>query len=253
MSKKNLNKKLNHLFRDLKIKKNDNILVHSNIAGLSQFYDKDIRKACDLFITCLKKNIGKKGAIIIPTYNYKFTKKKHFDIKRSLSEVGLLGNFFLKKNWKKRTLDPIFSHLVFGKINNFNKDTINTNAFGKKSIFSHLYRENFKILCFCCSSDRITYIHYLEYIFKVPYRFEKKFTGDFIQNKRRIKITYIYNVGKKNHIYRLKETKINQLINKKDFLSSNFGKFQCFSVSSNYLHSQLKKKLRSKKNFLISK
>ncbi len=253
MSKKNLNKKLNYLFKDLRIKKNDKIMIHSNVAGLLQFYDGDIGRACNLFISCLKKYIGKKGVIIIPTYNYKFTEKKDFYVKKSLSEVGFLGNLFLKKNWKKRTLDPIFSHLVFGKISDFDKDTINTNAFGKKSIFSYLHRSNFKILCFCCSPDRMTYIHYLEYVFKVPYRFEKKFSGNFIQNKKRSKITYVYNVGKKNHIYRLNETKINQLIDNKNFLSSNLGKFQCFSVSSNYLYSQLQKKLKKEKKFLISK
>ena len=140
MSKKNLNKKLNRLFKDLKIKKSDKILIHSNIAGLLQFYNHNIENACNLFISYLKKYIGKKGVIIIPTYNYQFTKNKYFNVKKSISEVGFFSNYLLKKNWKKRTLDPIFSHIVFGKIEKFNKYKINTNALVKKAYF-HIFKK----------------------------------------------------------------------------------------------------------------
>lgn len=118
MSQKNLNKKLDLLFRSLKIKKGDNIIIHSNISGILQFYDKNKEAACELFISYLKKSIGKTGTLIIPAYNYKFTKGESFDVKSSISEVGFFSNYLLKKNWNKRTLDPIFSHLIFGKIDN---------------------------------------------------------------------------------------------------------------------------------------
>ena len=116
MSQKNLNKRLELLFRSLKIKKSDKIIIHSNIAGLLQFYGNNKEAACKVFFSFLKKYLGKKGVIVIPTYNYQFTKNKRFNVKTSPSEVGFLSNYLLKKYWKKRTLDPIFSHLIFGKI-----------------------------------------------------------------------------------------------------------------------------------------
>jgi aminoglycoside N3'-acetyltransferase len=69
------------LFESLKIENGDNIIIHSNITGILQFYEKNKEAACELFISYLKKSIGKKGTLIIPTYNYKFTKGESFNVK----------------------------------------------------------------------------------------------------------------------------------------------------------------------------
>jgi aminoglycoside 3-N-acetyltransferase len=246
-----LNKKLKILFKDLKINKSDKIIIHTNIAGLSQFYKKDKEGICKIFISFLKKYIGKKGAIIIPTYNYQFTKNKHFDIQRSSSEVGFFSNYLLKRNWKKRTFDPVFSHIIFDKKDNFNYKKINTEAFGKNSIFSYLIKKNYKIICFCCSSNNITFLHYLEYLFEVPYRYIKKFKGTVVYNNFKSQISYKYNVGRKSCDYSFKENAINKLINQKNFIKSYFGKFECYSVTSKYLYNNLKKKINLNKKFLI--
>ena len=252
MSQIKLNKKLNILFKNLKIIKGDKIIIHSNIAGLTQFYKKNKENVCEIFISYLKRYIGKKGTIIIPTYNYQFTKNKDFDIQRSSSEVGFFSNYLLKKNWKKRTLDPVFSHMIFGKKDNFNYKKINTEAFGKNSIFSDLIEKNYKIICFCCSSNNITFLHYLENIFKVPYRYIKKFKGNLIYKKSKSQIIYKYNVGKKSCDYSLKEKAINKLINQENFIKSYFGKFECYSVNTEYLFNNLKKKINLNKKFLIT-
>jgi aminoglycoside 3-N-acetyltransferase len=189
--------------------------------------------------------------VIIPTYNYKFTENNSFNVRTTPSEVGFFSNYLLKKNWKIRTLDPIFSHIIFGKINNFDYKKINDEAFGSKSIFSSFKENNFKIICFCCSTDRITFLHYLEYLFNVPYRYIKEFKGTFINHKSKTKIVYKYNVGKKNTDYSFKEHKINKLINQKSFIKSYFGRFECYSANCNYLYSILMKKMNIDKKFLI--
>ena len=252
MSQKNLNKKLKHLFKSLKIKKNDKIIIHSNIAGLSQYYKGNKNINCKLFISFLKRYIGKKGIIVIPTYNYQFTKNKKLNHKTSTSEVGFFSNYLLTKNLKKRTLDPVFSHIIFGKIKNFDSKKINTEAFGKDSLFNSFIKENFKIICFCCSTDRITFLHHIEYLLKVPYRFVKKFKGVFFQNNSKIEISYRYNVGKKNYDYSLKEKRINKLIDQKNFIKSYFGRFECYSVNCIYLYNNLKSKIKINKKFLIN-
>ena len=225
--------------------------MHSNLAGVLQFYNKSNKEASEKFILYLKKYLGKNGVLIIPTYNYEFTKDKIFNIEKSISEVGFFSNYLIKKNYKRRTLDPIFSHLIFGKIKNFNLKQINSEAFGNKSLFSYFKKNNFKIFCFCCSTNSITYIHYIETLLKVPYRYLKKFTGTFKNNNSKVILTYKYNVGKKKYDYSLKEKKINKLINQKNFIKTYFGKFECYSVTCNYLYSSLKKKINSNKKFLI--
>ena len=119
MSQKNLNNRLDILFKGLKIKKGDKIIIHSNTAGILQFYKKNKEDICNIFISYLKKYIGKNGVIIIPAYNYQFTRNHDFNIKTTTSEVGYFSNYLIKKNWNKRTLDPVFSHIIFGKIRLF--------------------------------------------------------------------------------------------------------------------------------------
>ena len=235
----------------MKIKKGDNVIIHSNIAGLFQFYDKGKDNSCKVLISYLKKHIGKNGKIVIPTYNYEFTKNKSFNVKTSPSEVGYFSNYLIKKNWRKRTLDPVFSHLIFGKIKKFHLQKINCEAFGNNSLFSYLKKNNFKIICFCCSTDTMTYIHYIEYLFKVNYRYIKNFNGVIVNDRTRTKVTYKYNVGKKKYDYSLKERKINNLIDQKNFIKSHFGRFECYSVSCNFLYSTLLKKMKNDKKFLI--
>ena len=140
---------------------------------------------------------------------------------------------------------------IFDKKDNFNYKKINTEAFGKNSIFSYLIKKNYKIICFCCSSNNITFLHYLEYLFEVPYRYIKKFKGTVVYNNFKSQISYKYNVGRKSCDYSFKENAINKLINQKNFIKSYFGKFECYSVTSKYLYNNLKKKINLNKKFLI--
>ena len=84
--------KLNKLFNSLKIRKNDNIFLHSNIAGVLQHDDITKNQACGVLYNFLKDKIGTKGTLIIPTYSYAFTKKNLFDLKKTKSETGYFGN-----------------------------------------------------------------------------------------------------------------------------------------------------------------
>lgn len=253
MSKKKLNKKLEILFKNLKIKKGDKIVIHSNIGGILQYYNKDRISISKAFFSFLKKYIGKKGVIIVPAFSYQFTKNKKFNVKNSPSEIGFFSNYLLKKNWTNRTLDPVFSHLIFGKTKNYNLEYINKDAFGINSIFNYFLKNNFKIICFCCSSDRITFIHFIESILKVSYRFVKNFKGILEYKNIKEKILYKYNVGKKKYDYSLKEKKINKLLEQKNFIKNNFGKFECYSVNCRFLYSNLLKKIKKNEKYLITK
>ena len=97
--KSNLKKKLLILFKELNIKKNDNIFLHSNSTRILQ-YDKtkkSKKKLFKLFFNLLIKKIGPNGTLVVPTYNYDFAKNKTFFYDKANSQVGELSNFFLKE------------------------------------------------------------------------------------------------------------------------------------------------------------
>ena len=252
MSKKKIFKnKIENLFKSLKISRGDNVLIHSNSAGVHQFLDNKRDKNLKFFIDVILKYIGKKGTLVIPTYNYDFTKGKTFNRKRSPSHVGELGNFLIKLNPSNRTYEPVFSHIIFGKLkeNLFSCDT--REAFGDKSVFNYILNKNFKILCFCCSPAKITFIHFIEKKINVNYRYDKFFESYNIVKKKKIKTKYKYCVGKKYIDYSLKEKKIYNLLGSK-LLINDFGYFSCSQINTKLLFKAIKSKLKKNDRFLIN-
>ena len=254
MLKKNnhiLKKKLDYLFTNLKIKKGDNLIIHSNIAGLFQFKKNKKENISKSFFNYLIKKLGKKSTLLIPVYSYSFTNKKIFCPNSTISDLGVFGNYLLKKYAKNRTLNPVFSHLVFGKLKReiFRADT--KSAFGLGTIFDLLHIYNFKILNFCCSPNTITFIHHVEQLLGVKYRFLKIFTGTIKHKNKSRKITYKYCVGKKNINYLLKNKQILKLLDKRKFKEQLFGRYYCYITSAKYLMSKIKKNISRNKFFLI--
>ena len=228
----------------------DNILLHTNSAGLLQYINN--KKVFEIFYNTLKKRVGTNGSIAVPAYNYNFTKKKYFDYFKSKSEVGILSNYFLKKYPKKRTINPIFSHILIGKKLSPLIKKIDYELFGKKSIFSFFEKKNFKIICFCCQPSKITFLHYLEKKNNVPYRFNKIFKGKIKFIKKILDTEVKYYVGKRKTNYILKEDNLLKFLDDKNFIETTFGRFLCYIVNAKYLSQVLKKELKKNPYFLIN-
>ena len=94
--------KIQKLLKDLKISNGDHLILHGNLAIFNQGIErKNIKSNLKLFLRLLKKKIGKKGIILIPTFTYSFCTNKKFDIDKSKSEVGMfseLSRCLIKKN-----------------------------------------------------------------------------------------------------------------------------------------------------------
>ncbi len=241
-----LKKELNKLLDNLNIKRKNNLIIHSNSAGLLQ-YSKNKKKVFDLFWNVLKKRISNKGTVVFPTYNYNILSNKKKNT--SISQVGLLTNFMIKKKEFIRTENPVFSHAIFGKLKNELKSEDVNVAFGtKNSIFQKFIDNKFKIIGFCCPVNSITILHHLEVLAGVDYRFKKKFKFQIGKKK----IEYQYFVGKKKINYKLKENKIrNLLVNKKIIKTTKLGRFECWSINSINLNKTVLQVLKKNSNFLI--
>lgn len=249
IKEKNLKKKINTLFLKLKIKKGSKIIFHSNSAGILQFINKE--KSLDLLFNMLMKKIGANGTLIVPTYNYDFTKGKTFDKKKSPSHVGFFSNYLLKKFSLNRSNDPIFSHLIFGKLSRKLIKIESKEVFGKQSIFNQFEKLNFRIVCFCCSPATITFNHFIENKMQVKYRFKKKFTGRIKSKNSYNTKSLIYYVGKKNISYTITDKNILKLVDNTNFIKVNFGKFICYSVDVKYYLRAIQKGIRNNEKFLI--
>lgn len=245
MLEKKLKNEINKLLENLNIKKKDNLIIHSNSAGLLQF-DTNKKKVFKLFWQILKNKVGNKGTIVFPTYNYNILNNKR---NYSISQVGLLTNFILKQKEFIRTKNPIFSHAIYGKLRKILCTENVSSSFGSEnSIFQKFIDHKFKIIGFCCPVNSITILHHLEVLAGVKYRYKKIFKFKFKNRK----FEYNYYVGKKNINYKLKENKIRSLLKQKKIIKvSTFGRFECWSINSYVLNNIILNKLKKNKRFLI--
>lgn len=251
MSKIKLKNKLKILLKSFKIKSGDNLIIHSNSAGLFQFSNSRNYSIIDNFIKIILKKIGPKGTLLIPVYNYQFTQKRKYSINYP-SEVGKIGNYLLKNNIKNRTHEPIFNHIVFGKLKKKFFEAELFDCFGLNSSYDLMKKYNFKIICFCCTPNNITFLHYIEQMCKVSYRYRKKFKGFLVKkNNKKEKITLEYYVGKKSIDYSIKNKNFDQFIKKNIILKSNFGYFSNYMISAQKLFMIISQKINIKEKFLI--
>ena len=249
-----IEKRLYILFRKLNIKRNDNVFLHSNSAGISQYikFKKDKEKLFKVFFNLLLKKIGQNGTLVLPTYNYDFAKGKPFIHDKCNSQVGELSNFFLKEYKVKRSLDPIFSHAIKGKLRNKLLRSKVDICFGEGSIFKKIQDHNFKIFGFCCPLNAMTFLHYIEKKMEVKYRFNKKFVSTFIKNHKKKKIELKYFVGKKNIDYKLKNSQLDKAFKDlKNFLSYDFGNFYCWIINTKDCFKVIERKIKKENNYLI--
>ena len=154
----------------------DILFVHSDIRVFGKSNIHALQNLPSAFVRILKESVGEKGVVIMPTFTYQFCKTGVFDIQKSPSEVGSLSEFFRTQLGAVRSRHPIFSVAAWG---NDVKDILTTNndSFGKGTIFDTLLLRNAKIILLGVSLRECTFMHYIEQMHAVPYRFLKTFHG----------------------------------------------------------------------------
>ncbi len=181
----------------LKIETNDIILLSSDISLMSyEALEENTRFNTDDFINVLIDKIGKNGTLLLPVYNWGFCSKIAFDYHKTVGKTGRLGNAALKRDDFKRTKNPIYSFAVWGKDKDYLCSLDPVISLGKGSVFEYLHKNNAKnVVIDVHFNDHYTICHYVEQIYGVPYRYNKYFKADYIDEYgRRSEKTYSMSV-----------------------------------------------------------
>lgn len=175
--------------------KNKGISIHIDMIGLYKLgkSNEERIKVFKKFLENLKNN---DIDVFIPTYSYSYTKKEIFDIKNSKSDVGLVTDELRKIDYKKRSIDPLFSYLIYSKKDFLNhKIPKDYTSFGKNSLIEYMYKNDFYLGVIGTEIRMLTEIHYLEYLnkekFNLDYRYEKDFFGKTMGLNGKIKDTKV--------------------------------------------------------------
>lgn len=119
--------------------------------------------------------------IIVPTFTYSFCNNEIYDIQNSKTSMGALNEFVRKQEGRYRTDDPLLSVSVPDSIKGlFTK--LGNHSLGAGSALDVVHNmDDVKFLFFGAEmAECFTYVHYVEKMIEVPYRFDMPFTGDVI-------------------------------------------------------------------------
>lgn len=160
----------------------DIILVHSKL-------NRTLRRVVamggpadpKLVVQSLLEAVGSSGTLMLPLFNFDFTKGVTFDIRKTPSQMGALTEAGRRWPGAVRTGHPIYSFAVIGNRANAFRGLKNFSGYGEDSPFGVLHRLDGKIAVIDLpDQNSMTFYHYVEECMMAPYRFHKTFTGAYI-------------------------------------------------------------------------
>lgn len=163
--------------KQIKADECDVLYIHSSLSfGMpnSELKRVDILKG--IFDVLRSLNVK---TICMPTFTFSFCNGLIYDPVQSKTKMGVLNDYFRKQDGVIRSRDPFLSVALLGA------DTdlvlgIGHSSCGANSTFDKIrHSERVKFLFLGPKiGDCLTYMHYLEWLYSVDYRYERVFNGD---------------------------------------------------------------------------
>ncbi len=156
----------------------DTLLVHADATQLVKAsLNANWSIALGILTDALSQQIGPNGTLLVPTFNWDFCAGKPYCDKLTPSKQGVFANYIRRLDKSERSANPIFSFSGFGHgIQDIFSD-IGKSSLGPNSVFDRLHQLNAKLIFFNTSFYNCTFVHHVEHMLQVPYRYSKKFTG----------------------------------------------------------------------------
>ena len=194
------------------------------------------------------------NTLVMPAFTFSFCNNQNFNIQKSRSPMGALNEYFRLLPLTSRSRDPLLSVCASGQdldlISNLGNESI-----GDCSNFDKLSKkEKVKFLFFGTNlEDCFTYMHYLEWVAKVPYRYNKNFQGLIIENEKEELVNYDLFVRYNNILPNTETTKMykNLLMEKNSLKIHDLGNSSISAVDEYTARSVYLELLASDPNFFI--
>ena len=162
------------------IKSGDVICVQSDVSPIMELGGLEWwEDVLELVKNCFLSVIGTSGTLLVPTYNWDFSSKgKTYMHNVTPSQVGLFSNYILFNESSIRSFHPVYSFAAIGPHAPALFEGISKSSYGQNSVFQRLHQMNAKMVFFNLTLKQgATFIHYVEQMQDVDYRFVKEFHG----------------------------------------------------------------------------
>lgn len=220
-------------FKSVGVLSNDVVMIHGDSGVAAQLTHIEANQRIQELIHQIIEYFSPEGTVVVPTFSYSFTKNENFDVDNTPGDIGKFSESFRKYPLISRSNHPIFSVAGTGKHSKkFEKSRID-DCFGEGTAFDILYKLGGKIICLGCDFNRVTFAHYVEQYFGVPYRHMKNFSGCIIKDGNQNQLTTSYYARKLeiNPVLDLNLLK-KELINQGKLLTSNIGRFSILATKT---------------------
>jgi len=184
-------KDINDALREVGCRRGDVVFVHSDVGVFGKLLCLDRNLFLGSICNAIRESVGSTGTVIMPTFTYSFCKDEPFDITNSISTVGVLTEYFRSLPGVSRSVHPIFSVAIRGRQREF-FSVISKDSFDRASVFGKLHEIGGKILFLGAPFQSCTFIHHVEQMHGIPYRYMKTFDGRIINGKEEYEDKYAY-------------------------------------------------------------
>lgn len=177
------------------IRRGDRVYLSSDVLALAWTAKQHGEHfSADALIDSFQKQITEEGTLLIPTFHFDFSNQGSYDYRNTPCTAGALGNAALQRADFKRTAHPMHSFCVWGRDQKMLCAMHNSNSFGCDSPFAYMHHNHvIQIMLGTDYQRSMTFVHYVEAMADVPYRFLKSFTGTYIDENGTASIrTYEY-------------------------------------------------------------
>lgn len=119
--------------------------------------------------------------LIVPTFTYSFCNGEEYDVLKTRTSMGALNEFLRKEEGRYRTDDPLLSLSVPDEIKTkFSNLSEHSLGIGSGLDVLHHMKDVKFLFLGARLHDCFTYLHYVEKILDVPYRYDQPFTGTVV-------------------------------------------------------------------------
>jgi aminoglycoside 3-N-acetyltransferase len=162
-------------------------MVHSSYKSLG-----GVEGGPQTVIDALLDTLTSDGTLVMPTFTLSFCEqynregKGYFNLENTPSEMGILTELVRKMPGAKRSINPIYSVAVYGRLKDELSSVNDKSVFGRDSIFGKLHRLNAWIMIIGLNYNRSwTFVHYIEQMEGCDYRYYKDFSGEIVVGGRK--------------------------------------------------------------------
>ena len=182
----------------------DVVMIHSDLGVCWPEGAQTREQALEGHYRAIMSVLGNHGTLVAPAFHYDFTRGVDYDLSLTKSQgIGHFGDYVVSLSEARRSTHPIFNFACAGALAEKLTAPLDLDAFGPDSFFQRVFCEGGKILFYGAAFQSCTFVHHVEQMYGVPYRYVKPFWGRIVLPDRELYNHFNYFVRPLDEAYSL--------------------------------------------------